>query len=103
MILRDVKKCLPVTILNSLEQIPNNQTRVEVKEAVFLGLNSKDQYGTSGCCLTCRKQADGCLCFNCKCRKCDWYEIRIHGWDLDLYDYKDYKKCQWRVYVGNNF
>ena len=34
-----------------------------------------DYYGTGGCCLTCDKEEkrEGCLCFDCKCKKCDDY------------------------------
>jgi len=35
---------------------------------------SWDYYGEEGCCLTCEEQEEDCLCFNCKCRKCEWYE-----------------------------
>ena len=27
-----------------------------------------------GCCLICPDAYDGCLCYNCKCKKCDWYD-----------------------------
>lgn len=41
-----------------------------------------DYYGEEGCCLTCdaetkwlhRTYDDMCLCFECKCRKCDDYD-----------------------------
>jgi len=33
----------------------------------------------SGCCLLCASAEDGCLCYNCKCRKCLHYEIEIIG------------------------
>jgi len=31
-----------------------------------------------GCCLYCSKSSPGCLCFDCKCRKCYWYNNE--GW-----------------------
>ena len=34
----------------------------------------RDYYGEDGCCLTCEDSYDGCLCFDCKCKKCEWYE-----------------------------
>lgn len=27
----------------------------------------------SGCCLKCSESHEGCLCYNCKCKKCYWY------------------------------
>ena len=27
-----------------------------------------------GCCLICPDAEDGCLCYDCKCTKCYWYE-----------------------------
>ena len=38
-----------------------------------------DYYSCEGCCLVCSKQAAGCLCFECKCRKCIWYEEKDVG------------------------
>ena len=45
-----------------------------------------DYYGEIGCCLTCDDDdkhfrvngwngidGEGCLCYSCKCTKCDWY------------------------------
>lgn len=32
-----------------------------------------DYYFAKGCCLSCAKQIWGCLCFECKCRKCKHY------------------------------
>ena len=37
----------------------------------------KQQTGaTIGCCLLCKKQAIGCLCYDCKCTKCFWYRVQ---------------------------
>jgi hypothetical protein len=33
-----------------------------------------DFYGDIGCCLTCEDAHDDCLCFDCKCTQCDYYE-----------------------------
>jgi len=33
-----------------------------------------DYYGKVGCCLTCEEAEEGCLCYECKCRKCCHYE-----------------------------
>jgi hypothetical protein len=41
----------------------------------------------SGCCLICPNSYDGCLCYNCKCRKCDAY-------DRGICSYVDYFKQQ---------
>lgn len=30
--------------------------------------------GEVGCCLLCVEAHDGCLCFNCKCTKCEHYD-----------------------------
>jgi len=43
----------------------------------------------SGCCLICDSAEEGCLCFNCKCRKCFWYERD---------DYEDKGYCEKRTY-----
>ena len=32
-----------------------------------------DFYGEDGCCLTCEDAEEGCLCYACKCTKCEWY------------------------------
>jgi len=43
-----------------------------------------DYYGEEGCCLTCEDEikeihtlgtGEGCLCLECKCRQCAYYEI----------------------------
>lgn len=31
------------------------------------------EYEFFGCCLVCEAASPGCLCFDCKCRKCYWY------------------------------
>ena len=31
------------------------------------------QYPDEGCCLNCSESHEGCLCFDCKCTKCDEY------------------------------
>lgn len=31
-------------------------------------------YDEIGCCLTCEEGYEGCLCFECKCRKCEEYD-----------------------------
>ena len=36
--------------------------------------NSDDK----GCCLNCEDSEPGCLCFDCKCKKCDHYNW-MHG------------------------
>lgn len=27
----------------------------------------------NGCCLLCEDAEEGCLCYDCKCKKCYWY------------------------------
>ena len=36
-----------------------------------------DYYGKPGCCLTCSKTHKGCLCFDCRCTHCIYYERSI--------------------------
>ena len=31
-------------------------------------------YDGKGCCLLCDEAEPGCLCYECKCTKCFWYE-----------------------------
>jgi hypothetical protein len=33
----------------------------------------------TGCCLHCPKAHPGCLCYNCKCKSCYWYESAMAG------------------------
>jgi len=32
-----------------------------------------------GCCLVCDYASPGCLCYDCKCSKCEWYNPSGHG------------------------
>lgn len=32
-----------------------------------------------GCCLLCPDSKPGCLCYDCKCTKCYWYEKTEDG------------------------
>lgn len=45
-----------------------------------------DYYGLEdkGCCLICPNGYDGCLCYKCKCRKCDNYERTPYGGHCQL-------------------
>jgi len=38
----------------------------------------------SGCCLICATAAVGCLCFNCKCTKCDRYNANEGRCEISL-------------------
>jgi len=38
-----------------------------------------------GCCLDCPNGYEGCLCYDCKCKKCYWY-IENNLIDMDLVD-----------------
>jgi hypothetical protein len=31
-----------------------------------------DHYNRKGCCLNCADKHKGCLCYNCRCSRCDW-------------------------------
>ena len=33
----------------------------------------------SGCCLYCSSSSPGCLCFDCKCSQCYWYNAGRYG------------------------
>ena len=43
-----------------------------------------DYYGKDGCCLTCPTAYIGCLCFNCKCRKCAYYDSEIRSCNISV-------------------
>lgn len=68
---------------------------VEIKateqEISVLLEEKRDYYSTVGCCLTCSSRHTGCLCFNCKCKICKWYET-----------YKGLNKGGNCAYVGQN-
>lgn len=52
----------------------------EIKEIPNIFHQKKDEYyGEFGCCLTCPKAHTGCLCYNCKCRKCLHYVEKQFG------------------------
>jgi len=34
----------------------------------------------TGCCLNCSSSYKGCLCFDCKCKRCFWYS---YNYDFD--------------------
>jgi len=44
-----------------------------------------------GCCLCCPKAEDGCLCTDCKCTKCYWYEF-----DEDINEGSCGLACSWK-------
>ena len=33
-----------------------------------------EEDGIHGCCKLCDDAKDGCLCYDCRCTKCYWYE-----------------------------
>jgi hypothetical protein len=43
-------------------------------------MNVYDFYGEEGCCLTCDEAEEGCLCYECKCRRCIHY-VQDYDWD----------------------
>jgi hypothetical protein len=56
---------------------------------------TEDYYGEEGCCLNCSDAHDGCLCFSCKCRKCDWYEfdyLEDSGYCNKVKIFEDYER-----------
>ena len=73
-----------------------------------------DYYGEHGCCLTCdeeRKESytttneygeyDGkCLCYDCTCRQCYWYEPDYNG----DYGYSESGSCKYprNKYISKN-
>lgn len=72
------------------------RTKGEVYELIRLADGSENRYGKSGCCLTCSPEkkeehkledSENCLCYDCKCRKCDWYEF--HQRKCARFDYAD--------------
>lgn len=44
-----------------------------------------------GCCLICEDSYDGCICYNCKCSKCEWYSAN-HPAGSESYDYVNDKE-----------
>jgi len=67
----------------------------------FDSIDYYDEYlesdGIHGCCLLCDDARPGCLCYDCKCRKCYWYnkdEYMEHG-RCDLSKKKKGEDYQW--------
>ena len=60
-----------------------------------------------GCCLICEKAEEGCLCFDCKCSKCYWYdnEAKYFGGRAceKVYDFKRRYRFQKEIEKINNF
>ena len=44
-----------------------------------------------GCCLICEDAFEGCMCYNCKCSKCEWYSAN-HPAGSESYDYVNGKE-----------
>ncbi len=84
------------------------RSRTGIKELYDLSFDVEDYYSQEGCCLTCpseRKKKhlqndEKCLCYECKCRKCDWYEYMIYGWDEKYNGWAsgEIKKCKYFEY-----
>jgi hypothetical protein len=52
--------------------------------------------GDLGCCLICPDAKEGCLCFNCKCKKCFYYSKGFNKGYCDLTEtLKEEKKQRW--------
>jgi len=47
-------------------------------------------YKKKGCCLSCPKSHKGCICYDCKCASCIWYDL---GYDIWFDDKKPNQKC----------
>ena len=41
----------------------------------YYEIYSEGEPGIHGCCLLCDDAKPGCLCYDCKCSKCCWYEF----------------------------
>ena len=50
-------------------------------------MKANDFYYAPGCCLACSKQYKGCLCFQCKCRKCEHYDGSGYGRACTMAEY----------------
>lgn len=59
-------------------------------------INKPNFKNSIGCCLDCNKKYDGCLCYDCKCKKCYWY-IEDNLIDYNLVD----KSCGYKF--GDKF
>lgn len=97
MILGDAKTHIS-EILGMFNRVSDARTKRDLWNLVVCAQKSEDYYDKEGYCLTClpsrkkkHKTGDGCLCYECKCRKCFWYEFKV--FDLDKDYYEDYKKC----------
>lgn len=73
-------------------------TTSQIQRLAELSENCEDYFNTIHCCVTCKKpeKKQGCLCFDCRCRHCDWYEIKVAGFDKDWN--KPHKKCKYGDY-----
>jgi hypothetical protein len=52
-----------------------------------------DFYGMEGCCLTCEWAEEGCLCYDCKCRRCVHYVRDIEDWEWAPYEDARFGHC----------
>jgi hypothetical protein len=52
-------------------------------------------YGEDGCCLTCEKEEkrEGCLCYDCKCKKCRHYNPSAFDSSTPYYDSERWFVC----------
>ena len=73
-----------ISLTGAFNSSPPGDTKRDLYEAIRLTCNPSDvknRYSLKGCCVTCKKKHPGCLCYECRCTKCDWYEVMIRGWD----------------------
>ena len=69
----------------------------------------EDYYGEEGCCLTCDEQEDNeiddesgkCLCYDCKCRQCYWYQLDTEDWEHGGKGHCEYPRCN-SIYEYDN-
>jgi len=53
------------------------------------GYDDYYEWNDDGCCLICKNGYDGCLCYECKCRQCYWYNDNQSCCDLpDVWRYE---------------
>lgn len=66
-----------------------------------------DYYDKKGCCLVCNEAKEGCLCYECKCRNCYWYEYDSHDKGHCNHPDSSYSKNEWNdsyheyIWIGN--
>jgi len=58
----------------------------------------------SGCCLLCADSKHGCLCYNCKCKKCECYVLDISGGHCEISEgYKRFNRLKYRKFKKKEY